>query len=424
MTFLVILLDTLYPISYEPLEFLTALMSILAAILFGRAARRNLNLKPWFYTYTVLACGFLSIYLQHFIPITQYPSLIFSLIGLVMVFITVLKEYRVSFGDNVRNKNELQNLLAISPIMIALTLQIALLGLMIASLIMFVRIAKKMKSTTYSFMILALLFATLSVIMVIYDTTSNDPFMALMGKGIALLANSMTFVTGFAANFDLRLKMAEEKTAQFEIIHNMLKTNQEISKELLDLADQLSENTNNVLSSSENIAGSQQQNSKGLAEQVTAINNINTRFQKFVEIVSTIRSQTDDIGEISNLLKNIANQTNMLALNAAIEAARAGEAGRGFNVVADQVRKLADESSKAVKRTDAKLKEIRQATLEQEESSLTILRDIDSIASVAEENSATTEQAAAAAEEQASALETIGSGIESIHTLAQRLLTE
>ena len=80
------------------------------------------------------------------------------------------------------------------------------------------------------------------------------------------------------------------------------------------------------------------------------------------EQILGLSEQTSQIGSITSLVSDLANQTNMLALNAAVEAARAGEHGKGFTVVASEIRKLADESKKSAERINVLVENIQKAT--------------------------------------------------------------
>ncbi|MEZ6853546.1 Cache 3/Cache 2 fusion domain-containing protein [Halodesulfovibrio aestuarii] len=95
---------------------------------------------------------------------------------------------------------------------------------------------------------------------------------------------------------------------------------------------------------------------------VTSIEDVYTNANSMRTTLNELGAQADGIGNIISVINDIADQTNLLALNAAIEAARAGEAGRGFAVVADEVRKLAEKTMNATKEVESVVQGIQTST--------------------------------------------------------------
>ncbi len=167
-----------------------------------------------------------------------------------------------------------------------------------------------------------------------------------------------------ARNEKLRIKVydhniKEEKLALYE---NMV---QDCNTNITEIAVNAHSNITEVrhmVSVNNNVKGE----IETLVDIFRRFNNEITRLLDFAQEakknIVELNASVDEIGNVINLIKEIAEQTNMLALNASIEAARAGEAGKGFAVVADEVRKLAERTQKATMQVESTIDTLRGNT--------------------------------------------------------------
>lgn len=239
---------------------------------------------------------------------------------------------------------------------------------------------------------------------------------------------------------------------------------------IADTSEKVAAQATMAVQTSEEAASVARQGEQATEQAVVKIGEVQQAIETLAESVEVLGKRSEQIGGIVDVITSIADQTNLLSLNAAIEAARAGESGRGFSVVAEEVRKLAEGSGRAAEQIGELIKEVQAETAKavrfmeigtrevevgsevvaRSGSALRLINDavartsmlsqeiatqmtdqakrtsevdraMHEIAAVVEENAASAEETAAAAEEQTACMEEIAASAQDLSDMAQRL---
>jgi len=206
----------------------------------------------------------------------------------------------------------------------------------------------------------------LTVEVVVDSRDETGQLQEAMGHMVQSLREMVTQTVGISAGIAAASSQLQATSAQIatgaEEVACQTGTVATGSEEMAATSSEIANNCLMAAEASRQSAASANAGASVVQETIAGMGQIADRVRRTSRTVEALGARSEEIGNIVGTIEDIADQTNLLALNAAIEAARAGEQGRGFAVVADEVRALAERTTKATKEIGAMIKAIQGET--------------------------------------------------------------